>query len=173
MLYGGKFGMIDIKVLRDNPEAVKDNIKKKFQDHKLVLVDEIVELDAKNRAAIQRGNEARKERNELSNQIGRLMRDGCKEEAEKIKAKVSSINQELVDIEAKEAEYETEIKLRMMKIPNFIDETVPIGKDDSENIEIQKYGEPHVPDYEIPYHTDIMEAFGGTRCRKWILLFIG
>lgn len=141
--------MIDIKVLRDNPEAVKDNIKKKFQDHKLVLVDEIVELDAKNRAAIQRGNEARKERNELSNQIGRLMRDGCKEEAEKIKAKVSSINQELVDIEAKEAEYETEIKLRMMKIPNFIDETVPIGKDDSENIEIQKYGEPHVPDYEI------------------------
>ena len=161
MLYGGKFGMIDIKVLRDNPEAVKDNIKKKFQDHKLVLVDEIVELDAKNRAAIQRGNEARKERNELSNQIGRLMRDGCKEEAEKIKAKVSSINQELVDIEAKEAEYETEIKLRMMKIPNFIDETVPIGKDDSENIEIQKYGEPHVPDYEIPYHTDIMEAFGG------------
>lgn len=153
--------MIDIKILRDNPEAVKENIKKKFQDHKLHLVDEVVELDAKNRAAIQRGNDARKERNELSTRIGGLMREGKKEEAEGIKAQVSRINQELVDIEAKEAEYEEEIKIRMMKIPNFIDKTVPVGKDDSENKEIQKYGEPFVPDYEIPYHTDIMEALGG------------
>ena len=105
--------MIDIKVLRDNPEAVKENIKKKFQDHKLVLVDEVLELDGKNRAAIQRGNDARKERNEISGQIGKLMREGKKDEAEALKAKVGQINQELVDIEAKEAEYEAAIKERM------------------------------------------------------------
>ncbi len=153
--------MIDIKILRDNPEAVKENIKKKFQHQKLALVEEAVDLDAKNRAAIQRGNEARKERNELSSRIGNLMREGRKEEAEEIKAKVGAINRELLQIEAQEAELEAEIKARMMKIPNFIDETVPIGKDDSENVEIQKYGEPRVPEYEIPYHTDIMEALGG------------
>lgn len=153
--------MIDIKILRDNPEAVKENIKKKFQHQKLALVEETVDLDAKNRAAIQRGNEARKERNELSSRIGNLMREGRKEEAEEIKAKVGAINRELLQIEAQEAELEAEIKARMMKIPNFIDETVPIGKDDSENVEIQKYGEPRVPEYEIPYHTDIMEALGG------------
>ena len=153
--------MIDIKLLRENPEAVKENIKKKFQDHKLVLVDEVLELDGKNRAAIQRGNDARKERNDISGQIGKLMREGKKDEAEVLKAKVSSINQELVDIEAKEAEYEAAIKERMMKIPNFLDESVPIGKDDSENVEVRKYGEPFVPDYEIPYHTDIMSALGG------------
>ncbi len=161
MVYGGNSGMIDIKILRDNPEAVKENIKKKFQHQKLALVEEAVDLDAKNRAAIQRGNEARKERNELSSRIGNLMREGRKEEAEEIKAKVGAINRELLQIEAQEAELEAEIKARMMKIPNFIDETVPIGKDDSENVEIQKYGEPRVPEYEIPYHTDIMEALGG------------
>lgn len=153
--------MIDIKVLRENPDAVKENIKKKFQDHKLVLVDEIIELDSKNRAAIQRGNDARKERNDISSKIGQLMREGKRDEANELKAKVGLINQELVDIEAKEAEYESEIKMRMMKIPNFLDETVPIGKDDSENVEVMKYGEPKVPDYEIPYHTDIMEALDG------------
>ncbi|MFR1518074.1 MAG: serine--tRNA ligase [Clostridia bacterium] len=153
--------MIDIKVLRENPDAVKENIRKKFQDQKLVLVDEILELDQKNRAAIQRGNDARKERNELSGRIGSLMREGRKAEAEEIKAKVTCINQELVEIEAQEAEYETEIKARMMKIPNFIDETVPLGKDDTENVEIQKYGEPRVPSFEIPYHTEIMEALDG------------
>ena len=153
--------MIDIKVLRDNPEAVKENIKKKFPDHKLVLVDEVLELDGKNRAAIQRGNDARKERNDISAQIGKLMREGKKDEAEALKAKVGQINQELVDIEAKEAEYEAAIKERMMKIPNFLDETVPIGKDDSENVEVTRYGEPFVPDYEIPYHTDIMSALNG------------
>jgi len=160
-LYGGNSGMIDIKVLRENPDAVKENIRKKFQDQKLVLVDEILELDRKNRAAIQRGNDARKERNELSGRIGSLMREGRKAEAEEIKAKVTCINQELVEIEAQEAEYETEIKARMMKIPNFIDETVPLGKDDTENVEIQKYGEPRVPSFEIPYHTEIMEALDG------------
>lgn len=154
-------GMIDIKVLRDNPDAVKENIRKKFQDEKLPLVDEIVSLDAENRAAIQRGNEARKERNELSSRIGALMREGRKSEAEEIKEQVGRINQELLEIEAKEAEYETELRTRMLKIPNFIDETVPIGKDDSENVELRKYGEPRVPEYEIPYHTDLMESLGG------------
>lgn len=154
-------GMIDIKALRDNPDAVKENIRKKFQDEKLPLVDEIVSLDAENRAAIQRGNEARKERNELSSRIGALMREGRKSEAEEIKAQVGRINRELLEIEAKEAEYETELRTRMLKIPNFIDETVPIGKDDSENVELQKYGEPRVPEYEIPYHTDLMESLGG------------
>lgn len=153
--------MIDIKVLRDNPDAVKENIRKKFQDEKLPLVDEIVSLDAENRAAIQRGNEARKERNELSSRIGALMREGRKSEAEEIKEQVGRINQELLEIEAKEAEYETELRTRMLKIPNFIDETVPIGKDDSENVELRKYGEPRVPEYEIPYHTDLMESLGG------------
>ena len=154
-------GMIDIKVLRDNPDAVKENIRKKFQDEKLPLVDEIVSLDAENRAAIQRGNEARKERNELSSRIGALMREGRKSEAEEIKEQVGRINRELLEIEAKEAEYETELRTRMLKIPNFIDETVPIGKDDSENVELRKYGEPRVPEYEIPYHTDLMESLGG------------
>ncbi len=153
--------MIDIKVLRDNPDAVKENIRKKFQDEKLPLVDEIVSLDAENRAAIQRGNEARKERNELSSRIGALMREGRKSEAEEIKEQVGRINRELLEIEAKEAEYETELRTRMLKIPNFIDETVPIGKDDSENVELRKYGEPRVPEYEIPYHTDLMESLGG------------
>lgn len=154
-------GMIDIKVLRDNPDAVRENIRKKFQDEKLPLVDEIVSLDAENRAAIQRGNEARKERNELSSRIGALMREGRKSEAEEIKEQVGRINRELLEIEAKEAEYETELRTRMLKIPNFIDETVPIGKDDSENVELRKYGEPRVPEYEIPYHTDLMESLGG------------
>lgn len=153
--------MIDIKVLRDNPDAVKENIRKKFQDEKLPLVDEIVSLDAENRAAIQRGNEARKERNELCSRIGALMREGRKSEAEEIKEQVGRINRELLEIEAKEAEYETELRTRMLKIPNFIDETVPIGKDDSENVELRKYGEPRVPEYEIPYHTDLMESLGG------------
>ena len=153
--------MLDIMLFRTDPERIKDNIRKKFQDEKLPLVDEIVSLDAENRAAIQRGNEARKERNELSSRIGALMREGRKSEAEEIKEQVGRINRELLEIEAKEAEYETELRTRMLKIPNFIDETVPIGKDDSENVELRKYGEPRVPEYEIPYHTDLMESLGG------------
>ncbi|MBE7067210.1 MAG: serine--tRNA ligase [Ruminococcaceae bacterium] len=153
--------MIDIKILRENPDLVRENIKKKFQDHKLVLVDQVLELDVKNRQAIQRGNDARKEKNELSQKIGMLMREGKKDEANELKARVGQINKELIDIEQQEADYAAAIKERMMKIPNFLHESVPIGKDDSENVEVKKYGEPVVPDYEIPYHSDIMERFCG------------
>jgi len=153
--------MIDIKVLRENPEKVKENMKKKFQEHKLNLVDEVLELDKKNRQAILNGDELRKQRNELSSKIGMLMKNGQKDEAEKIKLEVSNINNQLTQNEKLEADYAEQIKERMMKIPNFIHESVPIGKDDSENVEIQKYGEPIVPAYEIPYHTDIMEAVAG------------
>ena len=153
--------MIDIKILRENPDLVRENIKKKFQDHKLGLVDEILELDVKNRQAIARGNDARKEKNEISQKIGVLMREGKKEEAGAMKARVAEINKELLDIEQQEAEYAQAIKERMMKIPNFLHDSVPIGKDDSENVEIKKYGEPVVPSYDIPYHSDIMERFCG------------
>ena len=153
--------MIDIKFLRENPEIVKENIKKKFQDQKLILVDEVLELDKKNREVKLNGDNLRAKRKQLSNEIGNLMKAGEKLQAENIKAEVAKINEELEKNEALENECAEEIKLRMMKIPNIIHESVPIGKDDSENVEIQKFGEPIVPDYEIPYHGEIMEKLGG------------
>ena len=153
--------MIDIKFLRENPDVVKENIKKKFQDHKLVLVDEVIELDKKNRQAMQNGDNLRARRKALSNEIGNLMKQGNKEEAEKIKAEVQKLNDELVENEKMEAEYAEAIKEKMMKIPNIIDPSVPIGKDDSENVEVQKFGDPVVPSYEIPHHADIIAKFNG------------
>ena len=153
--------MIDLKFLRENPELVKENIKKKFQDHKLGLVDEVLELDKKNREAKLKGDELRSKRNSFSSEIGNLMKQGKKEDAEQIKKQVQQINQQLEENEKLEEEYASQIQERMMKIPNIIHETVPIGKDDSENVEIEKFGEPVVPSYEIPYHTDIMESFDG------------
>ena len=153
--------MIDIKFLRENPDLVKENIKKKFQDHKLVLVDEIIELDKKNRESKLKGDELRMKRNSLSSEIGNLMRNSQKEEAENIKLQVQEINKELDENEKLEAEYSTAITERMMKIPNMIHESVPIGEDDSKNVEIEKFGEPVVPNYEIPYHADIMESLNG------------
>ena len=153
--------MIDIKFLRENPDVVKENIKKKFQDHKLNLVDEVIDLDIKNRQAKLNGDNLRAERKSLSNQIGSLMKNGKKNEAEEIKSQVQEINNKLAENEKLEAEYAEEIKTRMMRIPNIMHDSVPIGKDDSENVEIKKYGEPIVPDYEIPYHGEIMEAIGG------------
>ncbi|MBQ9297419.1 MAG: serine--tRNA ligase [Clostridia bacterium] len=153
--------MLDIKFVRENPEIVKQNIKNKFQDHKLVLVDEVIELDTKNREVKLKGDELRASRNSLSNQIGGLMKEGKKDEAESIKAQVQKINEELVENEKLEEQYASEIKDRMMKIPNIMHESVPIGKDDSENVEIEKFGEPVVPDYEIPFHGEILENLGG------------
>ena len=153
--------MIDIKFLRENPDIVKENIKKKFQDRKLPLVDEIIEFDKKNREATLKGDELRNKRNSLSSQIGMLMRDGKKDEAEKIKLQVQEINKELEENEKLESTYSEEVKSRMMKIPNIIADSVPIGEDDTHNVEIKKFGEPVVPDYEIPYHTDIMEKLSG------------
>ena len=153
--------MLDIKFVRENPEIVKKNIKNKFQDHKLVLVDEVIELDAKNREVKLKGDELRASRNSLSTQIGGLMKEGKKDEAEAIKAEVQKINEELVENEKLEEQYAEEIKDRMMKIPNIMHESVPIGKDDSENVEIEKFGEPVVPDYEIPFHGEILESLGG------------
>ena len=153
--------MLDIKFVRDNPEIVKENIKKKFQEHKLNLVDEVIELDTKNREVKLKGDELRSSRNSLSSKIGTLMKEGKKEEAEEIKKQVQQINEELSENEKLEEKYAADIKERMMKIPNIIHESVPIGKDDSENVEIQKYGEPVVPDYEIPFHGDILEKLGG------------
>ena len=153
--------MIDIKFLRENPDAVKENIKKKFQNHKLVLVDEIVDLDKKNRDAKVKGDELRSKRNSLSSEIGNLMKARKKDEAEKIKAQVQEINKELEENEKLESEYAEAITERMMKIPNMIHPSVPIGEDDSKNVEIEKFGEPVVPPYEIPYHADIMESLNG------------
>ena len=153
--------MIDIKFLRENPDIVKQNIKNKFQMHKLPLVDEVIELDNKNRELKLHGDELRAQRNSLSTQIGGLMRDGKKDEAEKIKAEVKKINDELAENEKLEAEYSEKVTNIMMKIPNIMHESVHIGKDDSENVENEKFGEPVVPDYEIPYHTDIMESLAG------------
>ena len=153
--------MIDIKFLRENPDIVKQNIKNKFQMHKLPLVDEVIELDNKNRELKLHGDELRAQRNTLSNQIGGLMRDGKKDEAEQVKAEVKKINDELVENEKLENEYSEKVTNIMMKIPNIMHESVPIGKDDSENVENEKYGEPVVPDYEIPCHTDIMESLAG------------
>ena len=153
--------MIDIKFLRENPEIVKENIKKKFQNHKLVLVDEVLDLDKKNRDAKLAGDELRMKRNSLSSDIGSLMKNGKQDEAEKIKAEVQEINKKLEENENLEAEYSSQITERMMKIPNIIHESVPIGEDDSKNVEIEKFGDPVVPNYEIPYHADIMESFNG------------
>ena len=153
--------MIDIKLIRENPDLVKENIKKKFQDQKLVLVDEVIELDKKNREAKLNGDNLRAERKKLSEQVGQLMKSGQKEEAEKIRQEVKKINDALEENEALEEKYSDEIKTRMMKIPNILDASVPIGKDDSENVEVARFGEPIVPPYEIPYHADIIERFNG------------
>ncbi len=153
--------MIDIKFLREHPDLVKENIKKKFQDHKLILVDEVIELDKKNREAKLNGDNLRNQRKTLSNQIGNLMKNGEKMQAEEIKRQVQEINEKLEKNEALEDELAEEIKSRMMKIPNIMHPSVPIGEDDSKNVEIKKYGDPIVPDYEIPYHGEIMESLGG------------
>ncbi len=153
--------MLDIKFVRENPDAVKENIKKKFQDDKLPLVDEVIELDAKLRAAKTRADELRAIRNKTSKEIGALMAQGKKEEAEEAKKKVTAFGDELSALEKEETETEKELTARMMRIPNIIDPSVPIGKDDSENVEIKRYGEPVVPDFEIPYHSEIMESFDG------------
>ncbi len=153
--------MIDIKFLRENPEIVKQNIKKKFQDHKLELVDKVIELDKRNREITMKDDELRNKRNTLSSTIGGLMREGKKEEAESIKEEVKKINEELLENEKQETEYASKIKEIMMKIPNIMDVSVPIGKDDSENVENEKFGEPVVPEYEIPYHADIIEKLMG------------
>lgn len=153
--------MLDLKFVRENPEAVKQNIRNKFQDNKLPLVDEVIELDELNRAAKQEGDALRAERNKLSKQIGGLMGQGKREEAEELKKQVTAASDHLTELEEKERELDEKIKKIMMTIPNIIDPSVPIGKDDSENVEVQRYGEPVVPDFEIPYHTDIMERFDG------------
>lgn len=153
--------MLDIKFLRENPDKVKENIKKKFQDKKLGLVDEVIELDKKIREIKVQGDDLRKQRNDISASIGALMRDGKKEEGLKKKEEVVEINNQLVDIEKEEEELSVELKSKMMVIPNMIDDSVPIGKDDSENVEIEKYGDPIVPSYEIPYHADIIDKFNG------------
>ena len=153
--------MIDIKFLRENPDAVKENIKKKFQDSKLPLVDEVIELDAQLRKAQQRGDSLRADRNRISKDIGGFMAKGQKDEAEKAKAQVKEFSDELAALEKQEEELSEKVKKIMMTIPNIIDPSVPIGKDDSENVEITRYGEPVVPDFEIPYHSEIMERLNG------------
>ena len=153
--------MLDIKFVRANPDIVKENIKKKFQDEKLPLVDEVISLDQKIRQLKQEGDELRKERNTTSSKIGILMREKKLDEAEEKKKRVTEINSKLVNIEKEENELSISLKEKMMVIPNIMDPSVPIGKDDSENVEIEKFGEPYVPDYEIPYHPDICEALDG------------
>lgn len=153
--------MLDIKFVRENPELVKENIKKKFQDHKLPYVDEVIELDSERRQVIARADELRANRNKISKQIGALMAQGKKEEGMALKEQVTVQAKELDELAKKESELGERVTKLMMSIPNIIDESVPIGKDDSENVEVQRYGEPVVPDFEIPYHTDIMEKFDG------------
>ena len=153
--------MLDIRFLRENPDVVKKNIKKKFQDAKLPLVDEVIELDAKKRETQQEADALRADRNKLSKQIGALMGQGKKEEAESIKAQVAAGAKRLEELSVLEKELDEKVTKIMMTIPNIIDPSVPIGKDDSENVEVTKYGDPVVPDFEIPYHTDIMEKFNG------------
>ena len=153
--------MIDIKFVRENPEAVKENIKKKFQDSKLPLVDEVIALDEESRKTKQEADDLRANRNKLSKEIGALMAQGKKEEAEARKVEVAAGARRLVELEEKEKKLEEKVTKIMMVIPNIIDPSVPIGKDDTENVEITRYGEPVVPDFEIPYHTEIMERFNG------------
>ena len=153
--------MIDIKFLRENPEIVKENIRKKFQDEKLPLVDEVIALDLESRKTQTEADELRAKANKIAKQIGGLMKQGKKEEAEQVKQEVAGINRRIAELEPKEAEIREKIRSIMMVIPNIIDPSVPIGKDDSCNVEIEKFGEPVVPDFEIPYHTDIMAKFDG------------
>ena len=153
--------MIDIKFLRENPDIVRENIKKKFQDAKLPLVDEVIELDAEKRATQQKADSLRASRNKLSKQIGALMGQGKKAETEEVKAQVKAQSDELIAAEAKEKELDEKILKIMMTIPNIIDASVPVGKDDSENVEVERFGEPVVPDFPVPYHTEIMESFNG------------
>ena len=153
--------MIDIKLIRENPDLVRENIRKKFQDSKLPLVDEVIALDIENRNTKKEAEALRAEKNKVSKSIGALMAQGKKEEAEAMKKKVSEQADRLKALEEKEVELGEKVKKIMMTIPNIIDPSVPIGKDDSENVEVQRYGEPVVPDFEIPYHTEIMEAFDG------------
>ena len=153
--------MIDIKFLRENPDAVKENIKKKFQDNKLALVDEVIELDAQSRAVKQQADDLRANRNKISKEIGKLMAQGKREEGMALKDEVNRQAEQLKELEAKEAELSAKVTDIMMRIPQMIGEEVPIGKDDSENVEIERFGEPVVPDFEVPYHTDIMEKLNG------------
>ena len=153
--------MLDIKFLRENPDIVKENIKKKFQDSKLPLVDEVIELDAKSRAVKTEADSLRANRNKVSKEIGALMAQGKKDEAMAAKSKVTEFSERLAECEKLEAEYSEQVTKIMMIIPNIIDPSVPIGKDDSENVEVTKYGEPLTPDFEVPYHTEIMERFNG------------
>ncbi len=153
--------MIDIKFLRENPDAVKENIKKKFQDNKLELVDKVIELDAESRAVKQQADELRSNRNKVSKQIGALMAQGKKEEGMALKEEVTRQAEKLAELEEKESQLSSQVTEIMMQIPQIIDPSVPIGKDDSQNVEIERFGEPIVPDFEIPYHTDIMEKFNG------------
>ena len=153
--------MLDIKFVRENPDAVKENIKKKFQDAKLPLVDEVIELDKQARALQQEADELRAKKNAIAKQIGALMAQGKKEEAEEVKREVAKNAARLAELEKQEPQVREELKKKMMVIPNIIDPTVPIGKDDSENVELERFGEPVVPDFEVPYHTDIMEKLNG------------
>lgn len=153
--------MLDMKVIRENPELVKENIRKKFQDEKIALVDQVIVLDRENRETKQKADDLRMMRNKLSKEIGTLMKQGAKEEAMAKKAQVQSMAEELAQLEEKEDQLAEEIKKIMMVIPNLIDPSVPIGKDDSENVELKRYGEPVVPNFDIPYHSEIMEAFDG------------
>ena len=153
--------MLDIKFVRENPDIVKENIKKKFQDHKIPMVDEVIKLDEEARKVQQEADSLRADRNKLSKQIGTLMGQGKKEEAEEVKKQVGLNSARLAELEEKETELQAKVKKIMMVIPNIIDPSVPIGKNDQENVEVQKYGEPVVPDFEIPYHTEIMESFNG------------
>ena len=153
--------MLDIKFVRENAEAVKENIRKKYQDAKLPLVDEVIALDRENRDIKAEVEALRANKNKISKEIGKLMGQGLKDEAEKVKAEVARDNARIDELSAREKEVEAELKEKMMVIPQMIDPSVPVGKDDSENVEIERFGEPVVPDYEIPYHTDIMESFNG------------
>ena len=153
--------MLDLKFVRENPDIVKQNIKNKFQDQKLPLVDEVIALDAERRAAQQEADQLRSEKNKISKQIGALMAQGKKEEAETVKKQVAADAKKLEELSVKEKELDEKVTKIMMTIPNIIDPSVPIGKNDTENVEVQRYGEPVVPDFEIPYHTEIMERFNG------------
>ena len=153
--------MLDLKFVRENPDIVKQNIKNKFQDQKLPLVDEVIALDAERRAAQQEADQLRSEKNKISKQIGALMAQGKKEEAEEVKKQVAADAKKLEELSVKEKELDEKVTKIMMTIPNIIDPSVPIGKNDTENVEVQRYGEPVVPDFEIPYHTEIMERFNG------------
>ena len=153
--------MLDIKFVRENPELVKENIKKKFQDQKLPLVDEVIKFDAEARANQKEADDLRAKKNQASKQIGALMAKGQKDEAEKVKAEVAAYSARLKELEEKQPKLDEEVKKRMMIIPNMIDASVPIGPDDTHNVENERFGEPVVPDFEVPYHTDIMESFGG------------